>query len=253
MSRRYDSRTTIFSPEGRLYQVEYAQEAISMAGTAIGILSTEGVVLACEKKVTSKLLDNDGSAEKLYVINDNMICAVAGMTADASILVNNARINAQQYLKTYNEQIPCEILIKRVCDIKQGYTQHGGLRPFGVSFLYAGYDDRYQFQLFTSNPSGNYSGWKATSIGANNSAAQTLLKKDYKDELTLKEACELAIKVLSKTMDASNLNNEKLEFATLSLSKQQPDKVIHKIWSANDIDALIKESGVLNDKPSEDD
>lgn len=246
MSRRYDSRTTIFSPEGRLYQVEYAQEAISNAGTAIGILTTEGVVLACEKKFTSKLLDNDGLAEKLYNINDQMMCAVAGMTSDASILVNNARVYGQNYLKTYNEPIPCEILIKRICDVKQGYTQHGGLRPFGVSFLYAGYDDRYKFQLFTSNPSGNYSGWKATSIGANNSAAQTLLKKDYKDDLTLKQGCELAIKILSKTIDASNLNADKLEFATVSLSKE--DKVIRKIWSDKDIDMLVKESGVLDQK-----
>lgn len=242
MSRRYDSRTTIFSPEGRLYQVEYAQEAISNAGTAIGILSTEGVVLACEKKFTSKLLDNDGSAEKLYHINDQTMCAVAGMTADASILVNHARVSAQRYLKTYNEEIPCELLIKRVCDVKQGYTQHGGLRPFGVSFLYAGYDDRYQFQLFTSNPSGNYSGWKATSIGANNLAAQTLLKKDYKDDLLLKDACELAIKVLSKTVDSSNLNSEKLEFATLSLGKEG---VVRKIWKDDEIDILIKALGVL--------
>lgn len=252
MSRRYDSRTTIFSPEGRLYQVEYAQEAISQAGTAIGILSSEGVVLACEKKFTSKLLDNDGSAEKLYILNENMVCAVAGMTADASILVNNARVQAQLYLKTYNEEIPCELLIKRVCDVKQGYTQHGGLRPFGVSFIYAGYDDRYQFQLFTSNPSGNYSGWKATSIGANNSAAQTLLKKDYKDDMTLREACDLAVKVLLKTMDSSNLNSDKLEFATLSLSKTEPGKTIRKIWAGSDIDLLIKESGVLDEKKDDD-
>ncbi|EDK44497.1 Proteasome subunit alpha type-3 [Lodderomyces elongisporus] len=250
MSRRYDSRTTIFSPEGRLYQVEYAQEAISMAGAAIGIVTSEGVVLACEKKVTSKLLDDDGSAEKLYIINDQMICAVAGMTADASILVNNARVQAQQYLKTYSEEIPCEILIKRVANIMQGYTQHGGLRPFGVSFLYAGWDDRYEFQLYTSNPSGNFSGWKATAIGANSSAAQTLLKKDYKEELTLKEGCELAIKVLSKTMDASNLNSEKLEFATLSLDKE--GKVLQKIWSDENIDSLIKASGVLDDKKNDD-
>lgn len=243
MSRRYDSRTTIFSPEGRLYQVEYAQEAISQAGTAIGILSADGVVLACEKKVTSKLLDNDGSAEKLYLLNDSMMCAVAGMTADASILVNNARVTAQRYLKTYNEDIPCELLIKRVCDVKQGYTQHGGLRPFGVSFVYAGHDDRYGFQLYTSNPSGNYSGWKATSIGANNSAAQTLLKKDYKDEMLLADACELAIKVLSKTVDSSNLNSEKLEFATLS---KGPSGVIRKIWKDAEIDELIKVLGVLD-------
>lgn len=251
MSRRYDSRTTIFSPEGRLYQVEYAQEAISQAGTAIGILSTDGVVLACERKFTSKLLDDDGAAEKLYILNENMMCAVAGMTADASILVNSARVYAQQYLKNYNVQIPCETLIRRVCDIKQGYTQHGGLRPFGVSFLYAGYDDKYQFQLFTSNPSGNYSGWKATSVGANNSASQTLLKKDYKDDISLREACDLAIKVLSKTMDSSNMNSDKVEFATLSYSSSQK-KVIKKIWSAEEIEELIKISGVL-DKPDDSD
>ena len=104
------------------------------------------------KKVTSKLLDNDGSAEKLYHLNDQTMCAVAGMTADALILVNNARVTAQRYLKTYNEEIPCELLIKSLCDVKQGYTQHGGLRPFGVSFIYAGHDDRNAFQLFTSNP-----------------------------------------------------------------------------------------------------
>lgn len=242
MSRRYDSRTTIFLPEGRLYQVEYAQESISMAGTAIGILAKDGVVLACEKKFTSKLLDNDGLAEKLYVLNNQMMCAVAGMNADAGILVNNARVTAQRYLKTYNEDIPCELLIKRLCDVKQGYTQHGGLRPFGVSFIYAGYDDRYEFQLFTSNPSGNYSGWKATSIGANNAAAQTLLKKDYKDDMLLVDACELAISVLSKTVDSANLNSDKLEFATLLYD----GTVVHKIWTAEEIDGLVKSSGVLD-------
>lgn len=244
MSRRYDSRTTIFSPEGRLYQVEYAQEAIANAGTAIGILAADGVVLACEKKVTSKLLDNDGSAEKLYHLNDNMMCAVAGMTADASILVNNARVQAQRYLKTYNEEIPCEILIRNLCDVKQGYTQHGGLRPFGVSFIYAGYDDRYGFQLYTSNPLGNYSGWKATAIGANSSAAQTLLKKGYADDMSLRAACELAISVLSKTVDSSNLNSEKLEFATLSTSAS--GATVRRIWNDTQLDDLIKALGVLD-------
>ncbi|ODQ78592.1 hypothetical protein BABINDRAFT_9353 [Babjeviella inositovora NRRL Y-12698] len=250
MSRRYDSRTTIFSPEGRLYQVEYALEAISHAGTAIGILAEDGVVLAAEKKVTSKLLEQDTSAEKMYLLNDNMVCAVAGMNADAGILINHARYTAQQYLKTYNEDIPCEQLIRRVCDVKQGYTQHGGLRPFGVSFIYAGYDDRYEFQLFTSNPSGNYSGWKATSIGANTSSAQTLLKNDYKSDMKISEASKLALKILSKTMDASLLNSEKVEFATLTKSKTT-GKVIHKIWKPAEIDQLIKDSGVLEEAEKE--
>jgi 20S proteasome alpha/beta subunit len=138
-----------------------------------------------------------------------MICAVAGMTADANILINYARQAAQRYLLTYDVDIPCEQLVRRLCDLKQGYTQHGGLRPFGVSFIYAGWDAQRQFQLYQSNPSGNYGGWKATSVGANNASAQSLLKQDYKEECDLKEACGMAVKVLSKTMDSTTLSSEK--------------------------------------------
>lgn len=143
-----------------------------------------------------------------------MICAVAGMNADANILINYARQNAQRYLITYNEDIPCEQLVRRLCDLKQGYTQHGGLRPFGVSFIYAGWDHLRQFQLYQSNPSGNYGGWKATSVGANNASAQSLLKQDYKEDQTLQEACAMAVKVLSKTMDSTKLSSEKSESHT---------------------------------------
>jgi 20S proteasome subunit alpha 3 len=152
--------------------------------------------------------------------SSTMICAVAGMTADANILINTARVYAQQYLYMYNDDIPCEQLVKRICDLKQGYTQTGGtqslcpwvilgLRPFGVSFIFAGYDNIHGFQLYQSNPSGNYGGWKATSVGANNASAQSLLKQDYKDEMNLKEACTLAVKVLSKTMDSTTLSSDK--------------------------------------------
>lgn len=144
-----------------------------------------------------------------------MICAVAGMTADANILINFARQVAQRYLLTYNEDIPCEQLVRRLCDLKQGYTQHGGLRPFGVSFIYAGWDPQREFQLYLSNPSGNYGGWKATSSGANHASAQSLLKQDYKEDCTLEEACDLAVKVLSKTMDATKLSSDKSEYQTL--------------------------------------
>ncbi|KAI9787451.1 MAG: hypothetical protein M1816_007499 [Peltula sp. TS41687] len=269
MSRRYDSRTTIFSPEGRLYQVEYALEAISHAGTALGILATDGIVLAAERKVTSKLLEQDTSAEKLYILNEfvvhsqdssipmliqtplrsNMICAVAGMTADANILINYARQAAQRYLLTYNEDIPCEQLVRRLCDLKQGYTQHGGLRPFGVSFIYAGYDPQRQFQLYQSNPSGNYGGWKATSVGANNASAQSLLKQDFKEDCDLKEACGLAVKVLSKTMDSTKLSSEKIEFATVGRTKN--GTIYHHLWTADEITALLKEHDLAKDESAE--
>ncbi|ODV60875.1 proteasome core particle subunit alpha 3 [Ascoidea rubescens DSM 1968] len=245
-SRRYDSRTTIFSPEGRLYQVEYALEAISHAGTSIGILASDGIVLAAERKITSKLLDQE-SSEKMYILNDNMICSVAGMTADASILINFARNTAQGYLKSYNEEIPCELLVRRLCDVKQGYTQHGGLRPFGVSFIYAGFDSKFGYQLFTSNPSGNYSGWKAISIGANSSSAQTLLKQDYSDKINIEEAKQLAIKVLSKTMDSTTLSKDKLELAIIKFDDDS-NKIIQKILKPDEIDKLLKEAGIIKEE-----
>ena len=139
----------------------------------------------------------------------NIISAVAGYTADASSLVNYCRNAAQTHLSQYNENMPVEQLVKRVCDMKQGYTQYGGLRPFGVSFLFAGHDPMHQFQLYSSDPSGNYSGWRAHCIGANNSTATSLLKQDYKEDIGLEDALELAVKVLSKTMDSTTLDHEK--------------------------------------------
>ncbi|KAF1804983.1 nucleophile aminohydrolase [Mucor lusitanicus] len=241
MARRYDSRTTIFSPEGRLYQVEYAMEAISHAGIALGILAKDGVVIAAEKKVTSKLLEKSSSSEKIYKVNDNIICGVAGMEADANILINWTRASAQRYLFAYNEEIPVEQLVQNLCDLKQGYTQYGGLRPFGVSFIFAGYDEHHGFQLYHSDPSGNYGGWKATCIGANNASAQSILKQDHKEEMTLEEAKALAIKVLSKTMDSTTLTSEKLEFATIRLVGE---KVKYEPYQAEEIDALLKEQNV---------
>lgn len=226
-------------------------ESISHAGTAIGILATDGIVLAAEKKVTSKLLEQDISAEKMYTINANMIAAVAGIDSDASILVNYSRMFAQNYETEYSETVPCEALVKQLCDIKQSYTQHGGLRPFGVSFIYAGYDPVKGFQLYTSNPSGNFSGWKATSVGANNASAQTLLKQEYKDDVNLEMVCDLAVKVLAKTMDSTTLTSEKVEFATLGFKKDNQSKIQHKIWTPKDIDLLLKKTGYAKDDDEE--
>jgi 20S proteasome subunit alpha 3 len=179
-----------------------------------------------------------------------MICAVAGMTADANILINYARQAAQRYLLTYNEDIPCEQLVRRLCDLKQGYTQHGGLRPFGVSFIYAGWDPQRQFQLYQSNPSGNYGGWKATSVGANNASAQSLLKQDYKEECDLKEACGLAVKVLSKTMDSTKLSSEKSKAVCLPIcaSKLTNPSRIRDSWQDQEREDLPPSLGSGRDR-----
>ncbi|KAG9123985.1 hypothetical protein FRC07_013289 [Ceratobasidium sp. 392] len=258
MARRYDSRTTIFSPEGRLYQIEYAMEAIAHAGTVIGVQSKEGVILAAEKKVTGKLLDTTvvkeggygGSGEKIFLLNNNLIAGVAGLSADANSLVNYCRTSAQQHLFSFNEDMPVEQLVQRLCNLKQGYTQYGGLRPFGVSLLYAGYDPHYEFQLYHSDPSGNYSGWKATCIGANNGTAQSLLKQEYKDDITLEDAISLVIRVMGKTMDSTTLSSEKLEFAVITLDATSK-KPKAKIYRPAEVDVLLEKHGVM--KKEEDD
>jgi len=215
-------------------------EAISQAGSAVGILAKEGVVLAAEKRITSKLLDIRKLTEKMYKIDDHVACAVAGITADANILLNYARLCAQRYFYAYQEPMPIEQLLQIVCDLKQNYTQFGGLRPFGVSFLYAGWDEHFGFQLYQSDPSGNYGGWKATAIGANNLAAQSILKSDYKiGEMSLKEALILAIKVLSKTMDTTSPTPDKLEFATVT---RKDDKVVYHVLSKAEMESLLKEA-----------
>jgi len=245
MARRYDARTTIFSPEGRLYQVEYAMEAISHAGTCVGVLTKDGVVLGAEKKVTSKLLEITASPEKMYKIDAHISAAVAGITSDANILLNYARLTAQRYLFAYQNPTPVEYLVRSICDLKQGYTQIGGLRPFGVSFLYAGWDEIYGFQLYQSDPSGNYGGYKATAIGQGHQPAQGILKSDYKEDMSLKEALQLALKVLSKTMDSTALSHEKLEFSTLTINER--GKVQFHLFAPEELDTLVKETELKKD------
>lgn len=152
----------------------------------------------------------------MYKLDEHVACAVAGITSDANILINTARLAALRYTFTYAEPMPVEQLVQSLCDTKQGYTQFGGLRPFGVSFLFAGWDAVHGFQLYQSDPSGNYGGWKATCIGANSSAATSILKADYVEGLSLDEALRLAVKVLSKTMDATQLGADKLELSSVS-------------------------------------
>lgn len=189
-------------------------EAIGQAGAAVGIRTQTGVIIAAERKILSKLLESN-EREKMYHINDHIAVAVAGISSDANILVNFARIVAQRHLFTYGEPIPVEQLVQAVCDQKQGYTQFGGLRPYGVSFLFAGWDKDFGFQLYQSDPAGNYTAWKATAIGNNSQSAQALLKSEYNETLKQDEGRELILKILKKSMDKTQLLLENIEILEL--------------------------------------
>ncbi|BFU23852.1 proteasome subunit alpha type 4 putative [Entamoeba histolytica] len=242
MARRYDSRTTMFSPEGRLYQVEYAMEAISHSSSAIGILATDGILLAAKKKRVARLVDRSKGADKMYELDEHIACAAAGITSDTNILVDYLRDVCQQHRFTYGEEIPVEMLVQRICDMKQSYTQYGGLRPYGVSFLYAGWDRYFGYQLYMCDPSGNYGGWKATAIGANYQAAESIMKAEYKDDITLEEAKKLAVKIFSKSVESSSMVPSKLEFGIFKLDNQ--NKPSFKVMKDREVSVLLKECGI---------
>jgi len=239
MSRRYDSSTTTFSPEGRLHQVEYAMEAINNAGTCVGLRSEEGIVLAAEKRTVSKLLAPSKTSEKTVVLDDHVVCLLAGLTSDANTLVNSIRVNSQRYMFRYQESMPVEQVVKSVCNYKQSYTQFGGLRPFGVAFLFAGWDCNYGFQLYQSDPSGNYSGWKATVIGQNNQAGKSILKTDYKEDATIDENVKLAVKIMLKTIDSATPSPERIELSTLV--RNADGKMVFEVVSEERVAELVAE------------
>ena len=159
----YDLSITSFSPDGRIFQVEYAIEAIRHGSTAIGVKCPEGVVLVVEKRIYS--LQDPESIEKIFDIDSHVGAAIAGLTADARVLIDHARVQAQINRLTYDEDIQVSQLIRKVCDLKQIYTQNAGGRPFGVSLLIAGIDSNGP-QLMMSAPSGAYWSFRAQAIGA---------------------------------------------------------------------------------------
>ncbi|MHA1369682.1 MAG: archaeal proteasome endopeptidase complex subunit alpha [Promethearchaeota archaeon] len=209
----YDRGLTMFSPEGRLFQVEYALEAVKRGTLAVAIKAKDGAVLAVHRKVTSKLMDIS-NIHKIYLIDKHIGAAISGLHADARILVDQARIQSAIHRLTYDEDISVFILVKKLCDLKQAYSQHGGVRPFGASLMFVGVDTDGP-QIFTTSPSGAYFSWKAIAIGYRSDEAQEYLKDNYKELKSIDEVKHLAIKTL-KTFVDDDLTTELIEIGTIS-------------------------------------
>ncbi|WP_380677271.1 archaeal proteasome endopeptidase complex subunit alpha [Salinigranum sp. GCM10025319] len=195
----YDRGITIFSPDGRLYQVEYAREAVKRGTASIGVRTPEGVVLAADKRSRSPLMEPT-SVEKIHKADDHVGIASAGHVADARQLIDFARRQAQINHLRYGEPIGIETLTKEITDHIQQYTQVGGARPFGVALLIAGVEGDTP-RLYETDPSGTPYEWKAVSIGANRGDLQEYLEEQYTDDLTLDEGVELALKAIASTND----------------------------------------------------
>jgi proteasome alpha subunit len=208
----YDSAITVFSPDGRLFQVEYALETVNRGSTVLGIACLEGVVLAAEERTISRLQDPNFSW-KIFEIDEHVGAAISGLSSDARVLVDQARIYAQSNKLMYDEPADIDVLSNRVGDVAQQYTQYGGVRPFGVSIIFGGVDKKGS-KVLQTDPSGAVWAYKAVSVGAGSEAVRGLLEKKYRDDLPLEQAVLLAVECLSKVVEGK-LEPEKIKIATI--------------------------------------
>ena len=230
----YDRAITVFSPDGRLFQVEYAREAVKRGTTTVGLKFKDGVALIVDKRIASKLIEPT-SIEKIFQIDEHIGCATSGLVADARVLVDHARVTSQINKVTYAERIDLETLVKRLCDFKQNYTQYGGVRPFGTALLVAGVDEAGQ-HLFETDPSGALVAYKAGSIGAGKNAIMDVFEEEYEEGMTMEDAVLLGLRALTKATE------DKLSTEAVEIGVVRDDENFRKLTEA-EVGAYVKKLG----------
>ncbi|GAU95178.1 hypothetical protein RvY_06844 [Ramazzottius varieornatus] len=243
----YDRAVTVFSPDGHLFQVEYAQEAVKRGSTAIGIRGKNIVVLGVEKKAVPKL-QIDRTVRKICLLDDHVCMAFAGLTADARILIDKARIECQSHKLTVEDPVTMEYIARFLASIMQKYTQSRGRRPFGLSVLMAGFDYDGSPHLYLSDPSGSYYEWKASAIGRNSKTVEEFLEKQYTDEVAAsdEQVMRLAIRGLMEVVQSSAKN---IEIAVMRrgqpmemLDHEKLEKIVNEIEKEKEEEAAKKKA-----------
>ncbi|MFA5929449.1 MAG: archaeal proteasome endopeptidase complex subunit alpha [Candidatus Micrarchaeia archaeon] len=227
----YDRAITVFSPDGRLFQVEYAKEAVKRGATAIGMVFEGGVLLVAYKNANSKLLVPE-SMKKVFEIDKHIAATASGLIADARRLVDLARMEAQRHKLAYSEPASVETISKELCDLMQVYTQYGGIRPFGVSLLVAGVDDKPR--LYEAEPSGALTGYLADAVGSGKKEVEEFFEKEYKPGMSQEEAIALAMKALKKSADLK-VTPDTVEIAVATMKNKE-----FTILSPKEIEKYIK-------------
>jgi len=233
----YDKGISIFSPDGRLFQVEYAREAVKRGTTSLGVKSAEGIVLVVDKRPSSKLVEPT-SIEKIFQIDEHIGAATSGLVADARKLIEQARMESQVNKITFNEPIPVEMLAKKICDMKQMYTQHGGVRPFGSALIIGGVNE---CRLFETDPSGALIEYKATAIGAGRAMAMEVFEKGYSEDLKINEAMELALDAIYEATEGKT-TKESVEIAVIEESNHKYRKLTEDEIEEHVEELLIRKS-----------
>lgn len=219
MDADYSFSLTTFSPSGKLVQIEYALNAVNYQGRpALGIKAKNGVVIATEKKIASPLVE-EHSIRKVELITSEIGCCFAGMPADFRVILKKSRKIAQVYFNTYREQIPVSELVREIATVMQEFTQSGGVRPFGVSLLVAGFDSIRGPQLYQIDPSGAYFGWKASAIGKDMQSAKSFLEKRYNPNVEIEDALHTALLTLKECFEGA-MNEDNIEVGIIGEDKK---------------------------------
>jgi|TARA_B100001971_G_scaffold208303_1_gene229942 proteasome alpha subunit len=207
----YDRTATMFSPEGLLLQVEYAEKAVKLGSSSIGMNCSDGILIIADKRIEDNLIVSK-SANKIYEIDSHIIASIAGIVSDARVLIEKSQILSQQHRITYDSPIEPESVIKEISNIKQQFTQYGGARPFGVFLMIAGINGKKP-ELYTSNITGNYFSYNANAIGENDDKIKEKLREEYSKELTIKKGVKLALKIFKEIQgNKFNLNRFELSY-----------------------------------------
>ncbi|KAH7726725.1 20S proteasome alpha5 subunit [Aphelenchoides avenae] len=240
----YDRGVNTFSPEGRLFQVEYAIEAVKLGSTSIGIRTSEGVILAAEKRATSKLMVND-AIEKISKVDSHIAVTFAGLIADSRTLVERAQMESQNFWFTYNRKIRVEDVTQSVANLALQFGDDDAKasmsRPFGVAMLFAGVDQAGP-QLFHLDPSGTFIDCLAKSIGAASDGAEQSLKEKYTESLTLVEAEKIALWILRQVME-EKLTSSNVEIVTITPTVDENGKRTGKFerLSKEQVEVLVND------------
>ena len=216
----YDRTATMFSPEGKLLQVEYAEKAIRLGSSSVGMICSDGVFIVADKRIEEKLMTQE-SASKIYEIDSHIIGSAAGIVSDARILIEKSQILDQQHRITYDSPIEPETIIKEISNIKQQFTQYGGARPFGVSLMVVGIKSG-KLGLYASDVTGNYFSYNANAIGENDERIKEKLREKYNKELTIKKGAKLALSIF-KEIQGNRFNVNRFE---LSYIKKEDVKIV---------------------------
>jgi len=216
----YDRAATMFSPEGHLLQVEYAEKTVRLGSASMGFVCSDGVLILADKRITDSLIIPD-SANKIYEIDSHIMGTAAGILSDARILIQRAQLIAQQHRVTYDSPVEVVSVVKDLSDIKQQYTQHPGVRPFGISLMIAGVDNRSR--VYMSDITGNYFEYYATAIGENDEKIKELLRKEYKPCMKIDEALKVGLNIF-KEIKGKGFNSDNFDAAYV-LSSDEKKKV----------------------------